>query len=267
MPPPGYRHIHNLAPKLPDGVSDWKYFDPIGIRHFDENGCCPFDENGHCPSGRDVQLRRLDQYNSYGRYYAIIVDDEGGSGERSEEKLSICRSSKTAIDCNFFVGRGCLAYLRVWLDPCLPQRVAFMDSAPSMNLEGELYEINSRHEITGTNMCSFIHTIVISSLEKSSLFPSFQYGDIPKTLEQDQHRFLKVRQGSHNTSRAINAGLRGKELLPALFIWRFPMLVVNAPRYVILLVLVLVILSYQTPAGLLRPPHPHLHSCDFTLPV
>jgi len=98
--------------------------------------------------------------------------------------------------------RGCLEYLRAWLDPSLPSRVAFMDSTLSLSLEGELYEIiNSRQEI----------------IDHSCLFPSFQYGDIPKTLGQDQFRFLKARKGSHYTSHTINAGLRGKELLPALY--------------------------------------------------
>ena len=54
-------------------------------------------------------------------------------------------------------------------------------------------------------------------LDPSCLFPNFPYGDIPKTLELDQFRFLKARKGSRNTSHAINAGLRDKELLPALF--------------------------------------------------
>jgi hypothetical protein len=57
----------------------------------------------------------------------------------------------------------------------------------------------------------------MNSFDHSSLFLSFQYGDIRKTLEQDQFRFLKARKGSHYTSRAINAGLRCKGLLPALF--------------------------------------------------
>ena len=217
LPPPEYRHIYDLAPKLLDGISDWKYFDPIGIGHFDEDGYCLVDENGFCPPGADVEVRRLDEYSSYGRFHAIIVDD-GESGERSERKPTFCRSTKTD-SCNFFVMRGCLEYLRVWLDPSLPQRVASMDSTPSMNLEGELYEIvNSRHEITGMYINSFIHAVVKSSLYAWSLFPSFQYGDISKTLEmEDQFRFLKARKGSRHTSRAISAGLRGKELLPALF--------------------------------------------------
>jgi len=54
-------------------------------------------------------------------------------------------------------------------------------------------------------------------LNDSSLFPSFQYGDIQKTLEQDQFRFLKARKGSHHTSHVIHLGLRDKGLLPALF--------------------------------------------------
>ena len=157
LPPPEYRDVYDLAPKLPDGVSDWKYFYPIGIGHFDEDGSCPVDEHGRCLSGRYVEMRRLDQYDAYGWFYGVIVDDEGGA--RSEEKTTICRSGKAVINCNFFVMDGCLEYLRAWLDPSLPSRVAFMDSAPSLNLEGELYEIiNSHHEIRGMNVKSVIRS-------------------------------------------------------------------------------------------------------------
>ncbi|KDR71489.1 hypothetical protein GALMADRAFT_787374 [Galerina marginata CBS 339.88] len=151
---------YDLDPKLPDGISDWVYFDPVGIGHFDESegGCCPVDERGRCPDGRGVEVRRLDQYNGYGRFYGVLVDDaEREGGLRSEWKNSICRSSGSVVNCNFFVMRGCLEYLRVWLDPSgsLPPRVAFMDSAPLMSLEAELYEIiNSRHEIQGEE-CHF----------------------------------------------------------------------------------------------------------------
>lgn len=128
LPPPEYGNIYDLAPKLPDGISDWKYFEPIGIGHFDEDGYCPFDEHDCCPSGRNVQLRRLDEYEYNGRFFGIIIDDEEGSGERLERKQTICRSS------NFLVMRGCLEYLCIWLDPSLPQRIAFMDSTTSMSL-------------------------------------------------------------------------------------------------------------------------------------
>ena len=81
LPPPEYGDIYDLAPKLLDGVSDWKYFDAIRIRHFDEDGYCPVDKHGHCPSGRNVVVRHLDEYEYYGQFFAIIIDDEGRSGE------------------------------------------------------------------------------------------------------------------------------------------------------------------------------------------
>lgn len=148
LPPPEYRGVYDLAPKLPDGVSDWEYFYPIGIGHFDDDGYCPVDKHGRCPSGRYVQMRRLDHYNTYGRFYGVIVDDGGGA--RLERKKTFCRSSKTVVNFNFFVTHGCLEYLRAWLDPSLPSRVAFVNSVPLLNLERELYEIiNSHHEIRG----------------------------------------------------------------------------------------------------------------------
>lgn len=144
--------VYGPAPKLPGGVSDWEYFTPIGIGHFEEDGYSPVDEHGRCPSGRYVQIRRLVHYESHGRFYGVIVVDEGGA--RLKRKKSFCRSFETVINnCNLFVMHGCLEYLRAWLDPSLPSRVAFMDSTPSLSLEGELYEIiNSRHEIIGKNI-------------------------------------------------------------------------------------------------------------------
>lgn len=141
LPPPEDRGIQD-ALKLPDGVSDWEYFHPIAIGHFDPP--LLFEKRGDHPSGRDIQIRRLTEYDGYGKFLAHIVKDEGG-GERTVEDSTMC-----SPDRNVFVLKGCLEYLRVWLDPSLPQRVAFMDSAPSMSLEGELYEIlNSRHESRG----------------------------------------------------------------------------------------------------------------------
>jgi hypothetical protein len=149
LPPPKYRLGGLVTLKLPDGVSDWKYFRPIAIGHF-EDGACPVDERGRCPSGRDVQIRRPTQHYGNGDFLAYFVEDEGG-GERKVEEATWCSTG-----CNLYVLQGCLEYLRVWLDPSLPQRVAFMDSAPSMSLEGELYEIlNSRHERRG--MIAYFH--------------------------------------------------------------------------------------------------------------
>ena len=88
-----------------------------------------------------------------------------------------------------------------------------------MALEGELYEIvNSRHGIRCMH-AGLVYALVLmtrSSLARNSgLLSGIQYGDIEKTLEHHQIRFLKARKGSKHTSHAISAGLRGTELLPA----------------------------------------------------
>ncbi|KDR71471.1 hypothetical protein GALMADRAFT_253776 [Galerina marginata CBS 339.88] len=198
--------VNDLASKLPVGISDWDYFNPVGIGHFDasEGGVRPIDEHGRCPSGRSVEVRRLGEYSGDGRFDTVLIvdydDDEAWVRQRTEWRYSLC----SVANCNLFIMGGCLEYLRAWLDPSgsLPPRVAFMENAPSMSLEGELYEIvNSRYELR----------------DDSGLFTSFRYGDIPKTLQGDQIRFLRARKGSHHTSRGIAAGLRGKDLLPALF--------------------------------------------------
>jgi hypothetical protein len=141
LPP---RAIFDRAPNLPVGISDWEYFHCIAIGHFDQpaDGSAYADENGRSPSGRNVQIRRVSQYEYHGKFFSILVDDPDapdGSGLREEDDYTYLGTA--ANNCNFFVIRGCLEYLRAWLDPTLPERVAFMDSAPSMTLEGELYEI------------------------------------------------------------------------------------------------------------------------------
>ena len=152
LPPEDY-FLYDRALNFPDGFSDWEYFDCVGIGHFEDQykGCFIDGRGGVCPSGRDVQVRRINQYDHYGYFYGVIVDDpdaQDGSGVRTEDEASFCG----VLNCSFFIMRGCLEYLRAWLDPSLPQRLAFLDSAPSMTLEGELYEIvNSRHEPRGTN--------------------------------------------------------------------------------------------------------------------
>lgn len=157
LPPADSPEIYDLAPKLPEGISDWINFTPIGIGYFDQIGgrCMSLrDENGQYPSGRNVEIRRLAEYDGYGYFNAVIEDDE-------EVPKQSCCSPLT--DCSFFVLRGPLEYLRAWLNPALPPRVAFMDSAPSMTLEGELFEIlNSRHHERGMsypfclqNICQF----------------------------------------------------------------------------------------------------------------
>jgi hypothetical protein len=64
-----------------------------------------------------------------------------------------------------------------------------------------------------------IHSAVLmNSLDwDSGILSGIQYGDITETFEYDQERFLKACKDSKHTAHAINAGLRGMELLPAIF--------------------------------------------------
>lgn len=147
LPPPERPWNYNLAPKLPDGISDWEDDAVIGIGYFDQEGHLgPIEVNGRCRSGIDVETRRLGDFDGYGYFYAFVIEDE--DEEEREESWYTCCSSVCGWP--FFVLRTCLEYLRVWLDPHLPPRIAFMDSAPTMSLEGELYEIlNTRIEERG----------------------------------------------------------------------------------------------------------------------
>jgi len=108
-------------------------------------------------------------------YLDVIVDDpfaQDGSGAREENEMSFCLTNKRTISYNLFIMRRRLEYLRAWLDPSLSQRIAFMaHSAPSMSLEGELYEIaNLRQDKRGTNGWTFIfiHAVLMSSLDYNS---------------------------------------------------------------------------------------------------
>jgi hypothetical protein len=155
LPPVDTEWLYDRAPNFPEDISDENYEDTtIGIGHFNEGGICEPDEHGRYPSGRDIQVRRITDYSGNGAFWTVVVDDpdaKDGSGVRNELELSYCGLANTI--CNLCVCPGCLKRLRAWLDPSLPQRAAFLDHAPSMSLEGELYEIaNSRHrEIEGMN--------------------------------------------------------------------------------------------------------------------
>lgn len=59
----------------------------------------------------------------------------------------------------------------------------------------------------------------------TALLPCLDYGGIQKSLEQWQSFYMPCRRGTKHVSRAIDAGLRGANLIPALLrdcrVWMF----------------------------------------------
>lgn len=52
--------------------------------------------------------------------------------------------------------------------------------------------------------------------EQTGLLPEIDYDDIQSSLVQWQMHFIHCRRGSTHIAQAIEAGLRGQDLLPAL---------------------------------------------------
>lgn len=147
LSPPEGGLTDNPVHKLPDGIFKWEDDGVLGIAYWDRDQILDLDPlmvNDRCRSGLGVETRLLGGHDGYGYFYSIIVGGEDGEEKGWVDRFTCCSDNR---GWPFFVLRTCFQYLSVWLDPHLPPRIAFKDSAPTMSLEGELYEIlNTRNE-------------------------------------------------------------------------------------------------------------------------
>ena len=156
------RRLGYIPEWKPTGVSDWFAFRRcIAIGHFDEGGMATVlkdekDGSFKVPSGRNVEVRLVDGFNSIGFGHKLIglaEDADGDITEMVEEVHSNILDHDGSP--NFFTSEGCYHYLRAWLDlDGMPPRTrAFpMDSTP-LTFGGEFYEIvNSRHAVRGDDL-------------------------------------------------------------------------------------------------------------------
>ncbi|KAI0040291.1 hypothetical protein FA95DRAFT_1503081 [Auriscalpium vulgare] len=187
---------------FPDG--DWPGFErSIAVGHFNEDGDAPFrrdPETGvaHFPDGKEVQARLVGDGSS-GRFETQYVT--GADGEEQE----VDRETATSGRPNFAVHEGCYRCLEAWL------RVSGR-SRNGLSFAGEFYElVNSRKG---------------QVVEGWGLLLGLRYAGMHKTLNQFQDCVLgTMRPGVTHTSHALEAGLRAKDLMPAIVRdlrgWRF----------------------------------------------
>lgn len=148
---PAAERNYSSAVKLPDGISNWglgqRDNSVLGIGYFDRLGHVdPVSVDGRYRSGLGLETKLLDDFHGGGHFSSFFFEDEDGRRDY-QSRFTVCSSARCWP---FFVLRNCFEYLRVWLDPHLPPRIAFMNTAPTMSLEGELYEIiNTRTEGRG----------------------------------------------------------------------------------------------------------------------
>lgn len=220
------RNIGRIPEWIPWDSYTWSGFDTaIAIGYFDAGGGCPTFQLGErylVPRGPGVAVRRVKNPDS-GNFGALVSDDpkvEGG--EIEESAYTVCSSAYHSWCPNFFILEGPYMYLKAWLDKDIPPR----SCRPAMPLAEELYEIvNSRIErrelfapsLFYISVYYIIKTYARHVENENGLFPGIEYGPIAKTLKRFQNFFLGARiDGSPHTSKAIAAGLRKEELIPAL---------------------------------------------------
>ncbi|KAI0338961.1 hypothetical protein BDW22DRAFT_1362297 [Trametopsis cervina] len=199
---------------LPDGVGSvagetlhYSTDRCIAIGYFDPDegfGTAPC-RGDLIPDGKNVQIRQVG--DCAGGSFSTVIRTRGWRDEREEYVGSGCSSSEDPNP-NFDFCQRCYYYLKCWLDmSTLPPP----SNQRSLPFAGELYElINSR---------------AVRRDFPSGLLPAINYDGIEATLEQWQSFFIPARRGTKHLARAIDAGLRGKELLPAILqdcrVWMF----------------------------------------------
>jgi hypothetical protein len=120
---------------------------------------------------------------------------------------------------NFFCLRAPYHYLQCWLDrESLPPRQTAFPLEPDMSFEGEFYEVVN-YMAGGRGM--FILVInrwkeLISLDDVTGTLGTIDYEGIEDTHAQCQDNFIEGFSGAYELGIALQAGLRGKDLIPAL---------------------------------------------------
>ncbi|KAI0047357.1 hypothetical protein FA95DRAFT_1606155 [Auriscalpium vulgare] len=190
---------------FPDG--GWEGFvGSIAIGHFNKDGpkLWRYDQAtgvSLCRDGRDVQVR-LGQIHTveFGHFTVLNNGEEEGAEEELDDEPFTTEAP------NFAIHEGCYRCLQSWL------RVSGRP-INGLSFPGELYElVNSRlHQIDSP----------------TGLLPGLLYAGMRDTLDEGvQNSVLgNMQPGGTHTTHAIKAGLRGKDLMPAIVEdfkgWRF----------------------------------------------
>ncbi|KAI0084837.1 hypothetical protein BDY19DRAFT_997400 [Irpex rosettiformis] len=167
----------------------------IAVGYFTDIGLAPFHDS-KLPDGCNVQIRQVTQDS--GGSFGALVCTQGPRTETLDFWPTDCSTTED-INCNFAVHDRCYYYLKNWINHAgLPSP----NNGRSLSFAGELYELlNSR-----TNPRDSDH----------SLFPGVDYAGIEASLDQWQSFFTPCRKGVKYIRRAIQEGIRGKDLIPAI---------------------------------------------------
>ncbi|KAH9896786.1 hypothetical protein C8Q73DRAFT_789105 [Cubamyces lactineus] len=180
----------------------------IGIGHFgDDGGYRPCAHHGRPlhPTGDDVQIRRV--CNSVGGgLFTYLIDFEGGKPVIIPQVTTNCDTlyySDDSPSCNIWVHVACWNYAQDWLDCPLPPRTG--RGGNPLTFAGELYElVGSRNE---------------RQVDARASLPCVDYGgtlDAYMDKNQWQDYILGCRKGVRHLARALGAGLRDEQLIPAI---------------------------------------------------
>ncbi|KAI0346160.1 hypothetical protein BDW22DRAFT_725295 [Trametopsis cervina] len=147
------------------------------------------------PDGTNVRIRQVGE--CAGGFFCTVMRARGWRDEPAEVRISDC-STTDGSNPNLAVCQRCYHYLKFWLDmSTLPASC----NERSLSFAGELYEVvnsrTARRDILG-------------------LLPTLKYDGIEDTLGDWQCFFIHTRRGTKHLACAIEAGLRGSQLIPAI---------------------------------------------------
>ncbi|GJE88814.1 hypothetical protein PsYK624_049010 [Phanerochaete sordida] len=214
---------------LPDGMGNAGYSTGhyVAVGCFDAQGEASL-RDGKAPDARHVEVRRVRDGDG-GDFGEVLTADEDGA-ETWQSNYTACSVRREGGVPNVFLCERCYAYLEKWVDwPSLPAPSSAPLGDAELSFAAELYEIvNSRKarrdEVTG-------------------LLPDIDYDGIEASLNQWQSHFIACRVGSTHLAHAMDTGLRGADLIPALLqdcrawmfmrpdLWPTPCATTRAPTF------------------------------------
>ena len=216
--PPAQRTLGYAPEWLPAGMGNGGYSSGawVAVGHFNADGEAPLS-GGRVPDGRGVQVRRVRDGDG-GDFGELLVTDKHGE-EASENTYTVCSVRREEGRPNFFLCERCYAYLESWLDrESLPPSSRASGSDCELPFASELYEIvNSRKAQRGKRGHYWAQPLTHPEHidENTGLLPEIDYDGIERSLVQWQTHFMPCRKGTKHIAEAIEAGLRGADLLPA----------------------------------------------------
>ncbi|PVG01680.1 hypothetical protein CPB86DRAFT_83534 [Serendipita vermifera] len=158
-----------------------------------------FDDSFSDPEG----LTKLSQGYAVTTRLVTHPTGNGGLFEGIEGQIGLLTTNASAYEGNLFCLRTPYLYLQSWVDrDSLPLRRTAFPFEPEMSFEGEFYEIIQFWEM--------------GYRDDFGTLPGICYGGIERALDQFQDHFFSGFEGASELGRALQSGMRGNDLIPAL---------------------------------------------------